>query len=194
MKILKQTVLGSFLLLLTWSCVPRDYHEYICFHCRCGHTKGGVLGLPYETFAPTALTRWYAGVFPGHVHQWLHTGHYRTQPLGGMVCSSVGGSLTATNPFWNLKEEEQLDFLKSATGVELYRLTSLLAEHQQRDAVDLVLGKQTPPRVLCDNFAGWDRPCPVTIVGRDQAIPVGKGDEALYFCSELCRNNYRQRP
>jgi len=191
MKALKLSVLGAFLLVLIWGCVPRDYHEYICFHCRCGHTLGNALGVPYKTYNPTGLTRWYAERFPGHIHQWLHLGHYRTMPLGATFCSSVGGSSMMMNPFWVVTENEQLDFLESGTGVELYRLSSFLAEDKQRDAVDLILEKQTPPRVICDNFAGFDRECRARVLDRERAIQVTKDDGLLYFCSEACRDHYR---
>jgi hypothetical protein len=188
-KILKLVVASTLVLLIVGSCIPIDYHEHICFHCRCGHQVGTILGVPYTSYAPTRLTRWYSERFPSHLHQWLHLGHYRTAGLGGVIESSVGGSFMGTNPFWAVSEQEQFEFLKSASAVEVYQLTSHLAEHRQRDAVNLVLGRQTPPRVLCDGIRNLDS-CRTPVVLRSAAIP---GAGSRIFCSTRCRDGFVER-
>jgi hypothetical protein len=188
-KTLKRIIAGVLLLGIVVLNLPMDYHENICFHCRCKHEVGTILGIPYKSYSSTSVTSWYAERFPSHLHQWLHLGHYRTAGCGGMVCSSVGGSSMMMNPFWAVSEREHFDFLKSATAVETYQLTSHLAEHRQRDAVNLVLGKQTPARVLCDGIGNFDA-CPTPVILQSAAV-AGEGDRR--FCSARCRDRFRAR-
>ena len=114
---------------------------------RCRHEAGSVIGVSYTTYDPSPITRWYAARLPGHVHQWMHTGNYS----GNFLMRSqrgVGGSFWTTNPMWTINENEQLAFLEAASPTTLYRFTDLLAHHRQKEAVDLILGSQTPAQAF----------------------------------------------
>jgi hypothetical protein len=188
MKTAKLVIAVGLLVLVVVSFTPMDFHEHICFHCRCEHETGTILGIPYTSYSPASMTRWYAARFPSHIHQWVHLGHIRNMGLGSVVVSSVGGRSMRMNPFWHVTEQEHFDFVKSATAVEMHQLTSHLAEHQHQEAVDLVLGKQTPPRVLCDNFMEVGS-CRTPVVQRSAAVVAGNRT----FCSPRCRDGYRGR-
>jgi hypothetical protein len=174
---------GIFLVIAA-SFIPADYHEHICFHCRCEHESGTIAGIPYKLYHPTSMTRWYVQRFPGHLHQWSHLGHIRTIGLGGSIVSSVGGRSMMVNLLWLISEQEQLDYLKPATPDEAAEWTSLVSAHRQREAVNLVLGKQTPPRVLCDGIANFDC-CQASVVLRSAAVA---GEGGRFFWSARCRD------
>jgi len=80
---------------------------------------------------------------------------------------------------WHISDQSQQAFLTAATPEEISIFQRELILHQPA-VVNMILGKRTPPEVLC---CGWTCPKKLEV---SKAIPVEHNGTTYYFCSSNC--------
>lgn len=168
--------------LISLAVFDHEDHPSICFYCRTYKHTGRWGLIPYAYFTKDAYSHWFLQKFRNHVHEWIPLGTYHNGARHG-----VGGLFCAVCPMWHISEETQQAFLTSATPAELAFFESHLRHKKpgvedgsQSEVVNMILGKQDPPQVLC---CSWTCPNVVVITN---ALTTDHDAVMYYFCSSNC--------
>jgi hypothetical protein len=112
--------------------------SYMCSRCRLVKHSTEMFGIEKAKYERADFTRWYERRFPPHAHQWGWCGSFRHGAI--IACG-------ASDPVWQLDQDDHRRFLERATEDEVRRFHALMdAEEYTRrqEALRMVYAKVRP--------------------------------------------------
>lgn len=120
--------IGVALLAIESQFGVRSSTRYTCLQCRAELEKEKWLGVPRVRVVENDCSRWYAAAHPEHEHEWCRSGCELTQFLTGKM-ASCGKS----HPIWGMPAKVQLEFMRSASAVELDAFWKIMTSASRED-------------------------------------------------------------